>query len=142
MLAEKFNIRVYGILKHPNGSYLLTNELRGGVKMTKFIGGGLEFNEGIKDALKREFIEEMNLKIEIGNLFYINDFLQISAFNPKDQLLSIYYEVITNDWLQIENCINHPTTEQSFYWAKIKELKIEDITFPIDKIVVKMLKKN
>jgi len=139
MSAEKFNIRVYGILKHPNGSILLTNELRAGVKMTKFVGGGLEFNEGIKDCLKREFSEEMNLKIEVCKLFFINDFLQISAFNSKDQLLSIYYEVTTKDWQQIENCIKNPTVEQSFYWKKISDLKNENITFPIDKIVCKKL---
>lgn len=139
MSAEKFNIRVYGILNHPNGSILLTNELRGGVRMTKFVGGGLEFNEGIKDCLKREFLEEMNLKIEVGNLFYINDFLQVSTFNSKDQLISIYYEVTTKDWEQIENCINNPAVEQSFYWIKLTDLKIDDITFPIDKVVVEKL---
>ena len=96
-------------------------------------------NEGIKDCLKREFSEEMNLKIEVCKLFFINDFLQISAFNSKDQLLSIYYEVTTKDWQQIENCIKNPTVEQSFYWKKISDLKNENITFPIDKIVCKKL---
>lgn len=140
MSAEKFNIRVYGILKHPNGSFLLTNELRGGMKMAKFVGGGLEFNEGVKDCIKREFIEEMNLEVEVANLYYINDFLQISAFNPKDQLLSVYYIVTTNDWDRIEVCISKPSKEQSFYWVTPEKLEVDDITFPIDKIVVEMLK--
>jgi len=140
MSTEKFNIRVYGILKHPNGSFLLTNELRHVVHMTKFVGGGLEFNEGLADGLKREFIEEMELDIQVGKLFYINDFLQVSAFNSKDQLLSIYFEVTTNDWNRVEACISNPTKEQSFYWVKPDDLKIDEMTFPIDKVVVGMLK--
>jgi 8-oxo-dGTP diphosphatase len=140
MSAEKFNIRVYGILKHPNGSFLLTNELRNGVKMTKFVGGGLEFNEGVKECLKREFIEEMELAVDVDKLFYINDFLQVSAFNSKDQLLSIYYSVTTNDWSRVEECISNPSKEQSFYWVMKNKLNVEDITFPIDKVVVGMLK--
>tara|TARA_B100000809_G_scaffold259584_1_gene304889 strand:- start:441 stop:866 length:426 start_codon:yes stop_codon:yes gene_type:complete len=140
MSTEKFNIRVYGILKHPNGSFLLTNEFRGGVHMKKFVGGGLEFNEGLENGLKREFIEEMELTVQVGKLFYINDFLQVSAFNPKDQLLSIYYQVTTNDWNRVEQCILNPTKEQSFYWVTQDNLTVEDITFPIDKVVVGILK--
>ena len=142
MSTEKFNIRVYGILKHPNGSFLLTNEYGGGLHMTKFVGGGLEFNEGIEDGLKREFMEEMELKIEVDKLFYINDFLQVSAFNPKDQLLSIYYFVTTNDWDRVEECISHPTEKQSFHWVATNNLKSHKMTFPIDKVVVGKLKSN
>ena len=134
-MTEKFNIRVYGILKHTNGNYLLTDECRGGVNMTKFVGGGLEFNEGLEDALKREFIEEMNLKIEVKHLVYINDFFQASKFNPKDQLLSVYYSVETNDWDRVEACIENPTKVQSFRWVDLKSMTVDEITFPIDKIV-------
>jgi len=139
MSTEKFNIRVYGILKHPNGSFLLTNEYRGGVQMTKFVGGGLEFNEGLEDGLKREFIEEMNLEISVDNLFYINDFLQISAFNPRDQLLSIYYNVSTSDWARVEACISNSTKKQSFQWVAPNDLDVDKITFPIDKVVMEKL---
>ena len=139
MNVENFNIRVYGILEGSNGSILLTDENRYGVEMTKFVGGGLEKGEGLADALKREFKEEMDLEIEIGSLFYINDFLQISAFNPKDQLLSIYYKVSTKNWQRIEECINNPSAKQSFKWKSIHTLSKDEVTFPIDKVVVEML---
>jgi len=139
-MANNFNIRVYGILKHPNGQFLITDELRGGVEMKKFVGGGLEFNEGTKNALKREFIEEMNLEIEVDDLFYMNDFLQISKFNSNDQLLSVYYTVSTLDWDRVEWCIQHPTKEQAFRWVDFNKLKVDDITFPIDKVVLKKIK--
>jgi len=140
-MAEKFNIRIYGILKHSNGSYLLTNECRNGVEMTKFVGGGLEFNEGLKEALIREFKEEMNLDISVNDLFYINDFLQISAFNPNDQLVSIYYTVTTKDWDKIEDCILNPTKEQSFFWEYLDNIKRDSMTFPIDRVVIEQLKR-
>ena len=139
MNVENFNIRVYGILEGSNGSILLTDENRFGVEMTKFVGGGLEKGEGLADALKREFMEEMGLEIEIGSLFYINDFLQLSAFNPKDQLLSIYYKVSTKNWLRVEECINNPSDMQSFKWISVHALSKDDVTFPIDKVVVEML---
>lgn len=140
MKAKNFNIRVYGILKNVNGNFLLTDELRGGVHMTKFVGGGLEFNEGLEDALKREFVEEMNLNVDVGTLFYINDFLQMSKFIKTDQLLSVYYEVTTNDWVRVEECVLNPTTEQSFRWVDLNSINSDEITFPIDKIVFEKLK--
>jgi len=142
MKAKKFNIRVYGILKNVNGEYLLTDELREGIHMTKFVGGGLEFGEGLKDAIKREFMEEMNLEVDVSDLFYINDFLQLSKFNSNDQLMSVYYEVSTVDWSRVEACIQNPTKYQSFCWVDFETFKVDDMTFPIDKVVFEILKDN
>ncbi len=139
MEVKNFNIRVYGILKHSNGNILLTDEVRNGVEMTKFVGGGLEKGEGLADCLKREFLEEMNLEIQVKDLFYINDFLQVSAFNPSDQLISIYYFVTTKNWRQVEYCIQHPNKKQSFKWINSKDLTPSKVTFPIDKVVVDKL---
>ena len=38
---ERFNVRVYGLCIK-QGKILITDEIRGGTKMTKFPGGGLE----------------------------------------------------------------------------------------------------
>ena len=92
MTPSRFNIRVYGILIQ-EGKVLITDEVRSGVKMTKFPGGGLEFGEGIAECLIREFKEELNIRISIKTLFYVNDFYQVSSFNKNEQLVSIYYLV-------------------------------------------------
>jgi 8-oxo-dGTP diphosphatase len=138
---DKFNLRVYGLLIH-NDAVLVTDEHRGGVPMTKFPGGGLEKGEGLANGLKREFIEEINIAIDVKDFYYVNDFLQISAFNKKDQLLSFYYKVETN---QI-NGIPIATVkreiregEQLFRWVLIAELTADQFTFPIDKVVCEML---
>src|SRR5688500_16050051 len=86
-----FNIRVYGILLSENKEVLVSDEyIRGGL-YTKFPGGGLEFGEGTRDCLKREFKEEMDLNIQVGDHIYTTDYFQISAFNPGHQIISIYY---------------------------------------------------
>ena len=40
-------------------------------------GGGVEEGEMAKDALKREFIEETGLKIEVGKLLLMNEFVNL-----------------------------------------------------------------
>ena len=75
-----FNIRVYGILINETGQVLVSDEMIRGMNITKFPGGGLEFGEGTRDCLRREFMEEMNLQVQIGDHIYTTDFFQRSAF--------------------------------------------------------------
>src|SRR5437868_10615208 len=86
-----FNIRVYGILINEARQVLVSDEFIRANYYTKFPGGGLEFGEGTRDCLKREFKEEMDLNVEVGDHLYTTDFFQMSAFNSKYQILSIYY---------------------------------------------------
>ena len=88
---ERFNIRVYGILINETKQVLVSDELVHGMRITKFPGGGLELGEGTRDCLLREFMEEMNLAVEIGEHIYTTDFFQVSAFNSAHQIISIYY---------------------------------------------------
>src|SRR5215216_6340487 len=86
-------LRVYGILINEKKQVLVSDEYIRGNYFTKFPGGGLEFGEGTRQCLKREFKEEMDLEVEIGNHIYTTDFFQMSAFNPQHQIISIYYQV-------------------------------------------------
>src|SRR3982750_4950693 len=88
-----FNVRVYGILINDQNELLVSDEYIRGGYYTKFPGGGLEFGEGTRECLRREFKEEMELNVEVGEHLYTTDFFQISAFNPKFQIVSIYYYV-------------------------------------------------
>ena len=140
-----FNLRVYGILINTNYEVLLTDEYRMNMFMCKFPGGGLEYGEGTIDCLKREFKEELNIEIEITNHFYTTDYFQKAVFFDDIQLISIYYLVNTPEWEKIKTTnkafnINPVEGEQSFRWIQIKDLNPDDLTFPIDKKVGKMLK--
>ena len=138
----RFNIRVYGIIINDNQEVLVSDELRFGRTFTKFPGGGLEWGEGTAEAIKREIQEELGLETVIGELFYVNDFFQQSAFKKKDQLISFYYYVDQIDYSAILTT-NHevPITEEGekFRWIPLSELNAELFTFPIDKVVAERL---
>ena len=133
----EFNIRVYGLLIH-EGKILLTEESRCGKNFTKFPGGGLKLGEGTKDCLIREFMEEFNLSILVNELFYINDFFQISAFKDKDQVLSIYYNVSPKLQHFTPNSLD--VHQEKPLWINLDTLKEDLLTFPIDKVVARKLK--
>ena len=140
--VKRFNLRVYGLLI-VNNSVLITDEHRGGVQMTKFPGGGLEKGEGLMDGLIREFEEELEIAVNVTDFYYVNEFLQISAFNPTDQLLSFYYRVETNQLDRIptiETKRQLLPNEQTFRWVDLEELHADLFTFPIDKVVAEKLK--
>lgn len=137
-----FNIRVYGLLINENNEVLLSDEFRGGVAFTKFPGGGLEFGEGIAEALKREFIEELDLTVMVEDLFYVNDHLQISAFNNQSQLIAFYYFVTSSklDQLDLESYVVPLLVNgEKQRWFPINKTLESVLTFPLDKIVSRKL---
>jgi 8-oxo-dGTP diphosphatase len=156
---SKFNIRVYGILCNDKNEVLLSDEMIIGQHLTKFPGGGLEFGEGTRDCLKREFKEETGLEIIVGDHFYTTDFFQPSFFSrdgktifPEgEQIISIYYRVNCNDLSNLKTA-DSPysfTSEQiiggknceAFRWLPIHDLTSDEVTLPIDKFVVKLIVK-
>lgn len=91
-LISGFTIRVYGLLEQ-DGKVLAIRERIAGEEYLKFPGGGLEFGEGLRDCLKREFQEELSLGIEVGEHLYTCDHFVQSKFRPDRQVLAVYYLV-------------------------------------------------
>ncbi len=150
-----FTIRVYGILLNDKKQVLVSDELIRGMQITKFPGGGLEFGEGTRDCLKREFMEEMNLNVKVGGHIYTTDYFQISAFNNKDQIISIYYfaealvpitapiRTTPFDFDEQQMRVYKETSEtETFRFINWNEFSAEQLTLPIDKIVATLLKEN
>ena len=140
MKVSNFNVRIYGIVLNNKGQILIAREQYQDKILTKFIGGGLEKGEGLQDGLKREFMEELQTEIEVGDLFYINEFLQISYFKPEDQIISIYYYVHLLDKLDIRNHNIKHQPKQSLSWEDLNSFTIEKLSLPIDKVVMEKLK--
>ncbi len=143
MSHNRFNIRVYGILVNERNEVLISDECRRGVFFTKFPGGGLEFGEGLKNCLAREFREELSIDIEVGDLFYCTDFFVESAFIKTDQLICIYYSVHYDrlnelDFAKYE--VPFSEEKERFRWFPLEHLSEEVVTFPIDKLVARKLK--
>jgi 8-oxo-dGTP pyrophosphatase MutT (NUDIX family) len=151
----QLNLRVYGILINENNELLVSDEYIRGSFFTKFPGGGLEYGEGTRDCLKREFMEEMNLKVEVGDHIYTTDFFQLSAFNANDQIISIYYfvkpledisvplrdKLFDFDEAQMKLYEVHKEIE-TFRFIPWNDLSEDSVSLPIDKIVVRMLKEK
>ena len=152
---SRFNIRVYGLLINEQKQVLVSDELIRGMYITKFPGGGLEFGEGTRDCLQREFMEEMNLKVTIGDHLYTTDYFQMSAFNPEHQIISIYYYVKALEPITVPlRDLPHQFDEsqlvsfhetgyaESFRFINWDEFSEESVTLPIDKVVASMIKKR
>lgn len=139
---KRFNFRVYGIIQNEKGEILISDECRNGNSFTKFPGGGLEWGEGLSGCLVRELKEEMGIDAEIGQLFYVNDFYQESAFRKSDQLISFYFFVAHYSGEISASTHDTPVTEEGekFRWVKIEAISCEMMTFPIDKIVAERLR--
>lgn len=152
---KQFTIRVYGILYNEYNQVLISDELVKGIRLTKFPGGGLEYGEGTKDCVVREYMEEMNLHIKVLSHYYTTDFYQESAFNPSSQIISIYYKVQALEPLKVltsnvpynftkQQLAAYNTSQQieAFRWLSIPQATTNDVTFAIDKVVLQMLINN
>jgi 8-oxo-dGTP diphosphatase len=142
--VKAFNLRVYGLLIEDN-QILVSDECRNGFSFTKFPGGGIEFGEGVYDALIREFNEELGIEIQVDALFYVNEFLQLSAFNENHQLISFYYKVSSSELEKItvgNHEVPHNEEGEKHRWVCIEDLNEDDFTFPIDKKVVALIHKE
>ena len=148
-----FNLRVYGILINKQQQVLVSDEYIRGMFITKFPGGGLEFGEGTRDCLQREFMEEMNLKVKVTDHIYTTDFYQQSAFNPAHQIISIYYfaealEAVTVplrtknfDFDEQQLKMYEETGEtETFRFVDWEDFSEQSVTLPIDKIVAGIIK--
>jgi ADP-ribose pyrophosphatase YjhB (NUDIX family) len=145
--SNQFTIRVYGILQDKSKSIMVADAFQHGMLFTKFPGGGLEFGEGTKDCLIREWGEELGQQIKIAEHLYTTDFFQISAFNQKQQVISIYYRVVPLDEPKIKiSDIPFDFTKkegaESFRWISLTEFHEKAFTFPIDKIVARKIREQ
>lgn len=148
-----FSIRVYGILINSYKQVLVSDELIRGMFITKFPGGGLELGEGTRDCLKREFMEEMNLQVAIGDHIYTTDFYQMSAFDNSKQIISIYYFAMALeeikaplresefDFDEQQLRIYKETGEtETFRFVDWEKFSAASVTLPIDKVVAQIIK--
>lgn len=146
-------LRVYGVLINEKKQVLVSDEYIRGDYFTKFPGGGLEFGEGTRDCLKREFMEEMGLRIAVDEHLYTTDIFMPSAFREGQQIVSVYYRVSPLEEIKVplrESPFQYDEEQLLLYNAKgeIESFRFIDwddfsedsVTLPLDKIAAKMIK--
>lgn len=143
----KFNVRVYGLWINEQQEILLSDERLGDFRFTKFPGGGLEYGEGLHEGLKREWLEELGVEIEIIDHFYTTDFFQASAFHTETQIISIYYLVRPLKLPEVDfsdtpfDFKTEEYQEEVFRWISLEYLQPEDVSLPIDRVVIQKIMK-
>jgi 8-oxo-dGTP pyrophosphatase MutT (NUDIX family) len=116
------------------------------MKMVKFPGGGMEYGEGTIDCLQREAMEEFGQPLVNIRHYYTTDFYQPALFYKDHQLVSIYYlagfseEIRFKVYAKPFDIPEMMNGQQSFRWASLSGIREEDLTFPIDRKVIRMLK--
>jgi ADP-ribose pyrophosphatase YjhB (NUDIX family) len=124
---------------------LLSDEYRFETFFTKFPGGGVEYGEGILDALKREFKEELNVEITSSEFLFFNDFFQESSFHKNIQVTCFYYLVKCTDMNNLgkENyeIPLHENGEKQ-RWVDWSSLHPENLHFTTDKKALQVLQKR
>lgn len=143
---NRYNVRVYFLLLSEDKKHVLvSDEIIRGNEFTKFPGGGLEFGEGLIEGAMREAIEELGQEIKILKHFYTTDFFMQSAFNPADQIISVYYlaELLSQIQFRIaeskHDFTNHDKDLESFRWLQLNTISASDFDFPADKKVAELL---
>ncbi len=131
-MEKRFNIRVYGIWIQDN-KILINDELIRGKHIIKLPGGGLNWGEGIKDCLVREWKEELNIDIEVLGHFYTTDFFQPSAYDDS-QVISIYYFVTA----AVPDTIVNSEPNERTYWMNIFDVSADTFTLQGKRIKIAM----
>ncbi|WP_432408826.1 (deoxy)nucleoside triphosphate pyrophosphohydrolase [Wukongibacter sp. M2B1] len=95
----------------------------------EFPGGKLEENENLKDCLKREIIEELNLDIIVGEIFEV----VYHRYSDKTILLMAYLcDSVTYEAFAIE-CVEYK-------WVDFNQLKQYDFLDADKPVVNKLLR--
>jgi len=126
----KWVVRVYGLLQDEKGRYLVLEEYFRGGWVAKFPGGGVEPQEGLLEALRREMQEELGITVCRAEHFYTTHFYQRSFYHVQARILAVYYRIC---WAGEVRLIS---PRMRCFWL-FPELMM--LTFPVDRYVQRLL---
>lgn len=132
---SRFNVRVYGILVD-QGRILISHERYKEKQFTKFPGGGLQLGESVLECIVREFKEEMNITVNPSYLFHVTESLQISGFYPEDQVIALYYIVVSDEVNKIKTSSDKssiPEKGEIVEWVDMKDFDKGILSFESDR---------
>ncbi|WP_028855780.1 NUDIX domain-containing protein [Psychrilyobacter atlanticus] len=86
---KSIRIRVCGILEKDD-ELLLVKHIKNNNEYYLLPGGGVDHGEDFKTALKREFMEECNLDVEVEDMVFISEGI---APNGGRHIVNVYFKV-------------------------------------------------
>lgn len=135
--------RVYGFLINNSNQVLVSAERFNGIPLIKFPGGGVEWGEGLQEALIREFKEELKISIGVKENIYFNDFPVESVIDKRYQVQAFFYHVEPLEPMRFSTVLSLKPPEkntENFIWVDLKNLSEELFTYEIEKEAVKALR--
>jgi 8-oxo-dGTP diphosphatase len=142
MPLGSFVIRVYGLWIR-EGHVLLSDETYQGRFLRKFPGGGVEFGEGLEEALTREWQEECGLEIEVVHHMHTVSRSVFSAFHENVQVIPVYFEVLPKRYATVKGLPEiNGIEKQQLCWKSIDSIEVTDLTFASDWEVIQKLQSN
>lgn len=114
------------------GDKLLVIKKKDGISAYAVLpGGGQKKDETLKQALKREVLEEVGAKVKVGKLVHVREyFSEKSKFTYEDRALhqvEFFFECELREDYMPKNGKNPDTRQETVVWVKLN--KLDEINF-------------
>jgi 8-oxo-dGTP diphosphatase len=86
--GNKVRLRVCGICEEKGRLLMVNHSLLGERDFWAPPGGGVEFGESLQESLKREFLEETGLEVEVGRFLFGSEYV-----NPPLHSVELFFKV-------------------------------------------------
>ncbi len=142
----RLNVRVYMVLTRNHDGDAMQEILvsyerlpMGGVM--KFPGGGLEWGEGTAACLRREALEELGQRVEVGELLHVSQNAHVSSFDSNQQVIAVHHLATLPDAIKFDDAGEKEDVQgqkvalmaQRLGWRKVDSLVPEDFEFASDR---------
>ncbi|GAB2997257.1 NUDIX hydrolase [uncultured Cyclobacterium sp.] len=126
--GNRLRTRVNGILIQEDKILMVKHQMGDNHYFWNVPGGGMQYGQDAKSNLKREFLEETGLEIEVGAYQFVHEFL-----SPPLHAIELFFEVSqTNGKLEVGIDPELETDKQVI--EEVKFLSMEEIkNIPSDK---------
>lgn len=86
--GNQLRTRVNGILIENDQLLMVKHQMGNGRILWSVPGGGMQFGSNAVENLQREFLEETNLEVKVGNYLFVHEYL-----NPPLHAMEHFFEV-------------------------------------------------
>ncbi len=129
---KKIRVRVAGLVVEDNKILMIAHK-KGSEIYWLLPGGGVEYQESLDEALKREFLEELGLDVTVGDIAIIADSIEP---NGKRHIINIIF------WCKLINQSIRLGNEKILYdfsFKPLEELANVVMCPPLNEYIIQLL---